>query len=271
MLTPGTELHLKAKTWRVIEELPGADPAGFGKPYVVEDEAGAQAVAKLVDKAPGADRELLVGAALKAAEYRNVIPVLDDGEHADQWVLVMPRAEKSLKAHLESQGGALEVNEAVAVLTDIATALADLKDVLVHRDLKPANVLLLNGTWSISDFGLARYAEASTATDTWKYNATREYASPEQWRAQHATGAADVYSFGVLGYELLQGGRPFKGPDFREQHLNEQPPEMTAGPAQLRDLIDEWHVQGPRGTTYACGHSQQTDKANRRCSGRFGT
>ncbi|MFL0243610.1 hypothetical protein [Mycobacterium sp. SMC-17] len=103
MLTPGTELHLKAKIWRVMGELPGADPAGFGKPYVVEDEAGTQAVAKLVDKAPGADRELLVGAALKAAKYRNVIPVLDYGEHADQWVLVMPRAEKSLKAHLESQ------------------------------------------------------------------------------------------------------------------------------------------------------------------------
>jgi serine/threonine protein kinase len=244
VLTAGTELQLKAKIWRVISELT-ADSAGFGTVYVVEDDEGNQAVAKLVDKDPGAERELLIGTANQAAQYRNVMPVLDDGEHDDQWVLVMPRAEKSLKQYLEARGGAVEVGEAVAVLTDIATALAKIKGVLVHRDLKPANVLLLNGVWSLSDFGLARYAESSTATDTWKHNATWQYASPEQWRGQHATEAADVYSFGVVGYELLEGHRPFNGPDLREQHLNEQPPPLTVGPTRLQDLIEECLFKAP--------------------------
>ncbi|MGV0717177.1 serine/threonine-protein kinase [Mycolicibacterium sp. XJ662] len=247
VLSVGTELVLRIRKWRVVSELSTADNAGFGRPYVVEDEEGNEAVAKLVDKDPGADRELLIGAANQAARYRNVLPVLDDGEHNDQWVLVMPRAETSLKKYLEGRGGVLDVGEAISVLIDVATALNDLKGVLVHRDLKPANVLRFNGAWMIADFGLARYAEASTATDTWKHNATWLYASPEQWRGQHATEAADVYSFGVMAYELLAGSRPFSGPDLREQHLNQKAPALTVGPLRLQDLIADCLLKAPEG------------------------
>lgn len=247
VLSVGTELDLRIKTWRVVSELTTADDAGFGRPYVVEDEDGNEAVAKLVDKAPGADRELLIGAANQAAQYRNVLPVLDDGEYNDQWVIVMPRAEISLKKYLETRGGVLDVEEAVSVLIDVAVALNDLKGVLVHRDLKPANVLRFDGVWTIADFGLARYAEASTATDTWKHNATWLYASPEQWRGQHATEAADVYSFGVMAYELLMGSRPFAGPNLREQHLNQTAPALTVGPLRLQDLVADCLLKAPEG------------------------
>jgi serine/threonine-protein kinase len=233
----GTELKLSHKTWRVVAPL-AADASGFGDLYIVGDEQGDEAVAKLVERAPGAERELLIGVANEAAQHRNVVPIIDNGEHDDAWVLVMPRAEASLKKYLEDRGGFLEVDEAVRVLTDVATALADINGVLVHRDLKPANILLLNGAWSLADFGLARYAEASTGTDTWKYNATRQYASPEQWRGEHATEAADVYAFGVVGYQLLTGQLPFPGPDFRQQHLNDQAPALTVGSMRLRDLIE---------------------------------
>jgi eukaryotic-like serine/threonine-protein kinase len=238
VLAPGTELKLKKKTWTVVGPL-GGDEGGFGDLYVVEDEASGEAVAKLVKKAPAADREALIGAANEAAKHPNVVPVIDDGEHGDKWVLVMPRADISLSQHLKDHGGPLDPMDAVSVMTDVATALQALKGVVVHRDLKPANILLWNGAWSLTDFGLARYADEATGTQTWKYNGTEQYASPEQWRGIHATEAADVYAFGIVAYEMLAGQRPFGGPDYRDQHLNQQPPPLAVGSTRLRVLVEE--------------------------------
>lgn len=244
MLSRGDELKLKKQTWTIVGPL-NADRAGFGTLYEVGDQQGNEAVAKLVRKDPGAERELLIGAANQAARHRNVIPVLDDGEHGDDWVLVMSRADKSLAQYLNERGGSLEVGEAVAVLRDIAIALADINGALVHRDLKPQNVLLLDGSWHLADFGISRYAEATTAADTQKYSWTPPYAAPEQWRMERATPAADVYAFGVMGYQLLAGERPFPGPDFRSQHLNDQPPPLTVGSTRLRDLVEECLYKAP--------------------------
>lgn len=236
---PGSEMTLNKKTWRVVSRL-AADRSGFAAVYIVEDEHGGEAVAKLVEKAPAAEREALIGEANLAAEHRNVVPVVDHGEYDDALVLVMPRADMSLQRYLDTHGGGpLEVDEAIRVLTDVATALADIEGAFVHRDLKPANVLLLDGHWSLSDFGLARYALAATATDTWKYNATWLYASPEQWRGEHATERADIYAFGVMAYQMVAGNLPFTGPDLRAQHLGETPPTLAVEPARLGDLITE--------------------------------
>jgi serine/threonine-protein kinase len=151
----------------------------------------------------------------------------------------MPRAEISLSQYLEDRGGPLYQTEAVAVLTDVATALQAIKGVVVHRDLKPANILRWNGAWSLTDFGLARYADEATGTETWKEKGTVQYASPEQWRGVHATEAADVYAFGIVAYEMLAGQRPFAGPDFRDQHINQPPPPLAVGSTLLRVLVEE--------------------------------
>jgi len=164
------------------------------------DFAG-DAVAKFVPKVPEAQRELLF---VDLGEARNVVPIVDSGEHGDEYVLVMPRAEKALRDHIE--GGGLTEAEAVAALSDIAGALDDLDGRVVHRDLKPENVLLLNGRWCLADFGISRYAEATTAPDTRKYAMTAPYAAPEQWQFERATAATDIYALGVIGYEMLVGG-----------------------------------------------------------------
>lgn len=183
---------------------------------------------------------MLIGDSLAATQARNVIPVWDTGEHTGQWVIVMPKADKSLQDHISA--GPLPVSEAVAILRDVTTALYDLAEAdpaVVHRDLKPGNVLLLDGTWCLADFGIARYAEHTTAVDTRKWNLTRPYAAPEQWRLERATAATDIYAFGVMAYELLAGTRPFLGPDFREQHLTQPAPVLAAGTPRLRTLIEE--------------------------------
>lgn len=184
-------------------------------------------------KVPGAQRELLLA---DVSNARNVVPIIDSGESGDNWAIVMPRAERSLRDYLAGTSGPLGLKEAVAVLADVAAALSDLDGRVVHRDLKPENVLLLAGHWRLADFGISRYAEATTAPDTRKYSLTPEYAAPERWRAERATTSTDVYSLGILAHELLAGQRPFQGPqpeDFREQHLHVDAPHLEGVPTAL--------------------------------------
>ncbi|MFG2334697.1 serine/threonine-protein kinase [Streptomyces sp. NPDC048604] len=219
---------------------------GFGAVYAARDADGSPAAVKLIPKRPGAERELLF---TKLDGVRNVVPILDNGEHEDHWVLVMPRAEKSLRAHLQ-QHGTLPLAEAVRVLTDIAESLTDLDGQVVHRDLKPENVLLLDGRWCLADFGIARYAEAATAQQTYKFAGTLAYMAPERWKNDRATSASDIYALGVLAYELLEATTPFTGPyehDYRDQHLHGTPPPLTTAPALLAALITECLYRAPQG------------------------
>ena len=111
----------------------------MGRVFEATDEDGRSGVAKFVPEAPGAERELLFGIDLSG--LRNVVPVWDSGEHEDQLLLIMPRAEKSLRDLLDETAGALPTHEALQVLTDVALALADLEHRLVHRDLKPGTLV----------------------------------------------------------------------------------------------------------------------------------
>ncbi|MFC7818694.1 serine/threonine-protein kinase [Streptomyces sp. NPDC057367] len=232
------------KEWAVGVRIGGG---GFGAVFEAEDAVGEKAAVKLVPKAPGTEREMLF---IDLDGVRNVVPVIDSGEHEDQWVLVMPRAEKSLRDHLQEHGQ-LPLNEAVAVLSDVAEALADLKDrEIVHRDLKPENILLFGGRWCLADFGIARYAEATTARRTFKFHGTFAYMAPERWNNQRATSASDIYALGVLAYELLEGTPPFTGPDehdYHDQHLHGALPPLTTAPPLLAALITECLFRAPQG------------------------
>jgi len=221
------------RAWHLGNQLASG---GFGQVFEARAEDGSAAVVKLVPKVPGAARELLFE---ELSGLPNIIPILDSGEWEDNYVLVMPRAEKSLRLHLADAGGRLSVEEAVVVLLDVAQALAALQANVVHRDLKPENVLFYQDHWCLADFGIARYAEATTEPDTRKFAMTPPYAAPEQWRGVRATSATDVYAFGVMAFELLQGQLPFPGPDFREQHLDQPPPAVTGCPPSLASLVNE--------------------------------
>lgn len=176
------------------------------------------------------------------------MPIIDSGEHGGFWVLVMPRAEKSLREHLDAGGGRLELAETLEVLVDVSEALVSLEGRVVHRDLKPENVLLFDSRWCLADFGIARYAEASTAPDTHKFALSPPYAAPERWRYETATSATDVYSVGVIAFEMSAGELPFSGPtleDFRDQHLHASPPSVEAAPAPFAALVDECMFKAP--------------------------
>lgn len=228
--------------WKVGPEI---GSGGFGRVFTAERADGAQAVVKLVPKAPGAGRELLF---VKLDGITGVVPIIDSGEHEDFWALVMPRAEESLRQHMDRASGVLSATEAIAILCDIAATLVELDGKVVHRDIKPENVLRLNGVWCLADFGIARYAEATTAPDTQKYSLSAPYAAPERWRAERATIAVDVYALGIIAFEMLSGSRPFPGPgidDFRDQHLHKEPPILSAETATLKSIVSEALFKAP--------------------------
>lgn len=208
---------------------------GFGQVFEAAGADGRLGAVKFIPKEPGADRELLFE---DLSGVKHVVPVIDSGESGSDWVLVMPRATKSLRDRL-NDGGPLAVDEAVTVLTGVTTALVDLRGRVVHRDIKPENVLLLDDQWCLSDFGIARYAEASTSADTHKFAWTAPYNPPERWRGERALPASDIYSLGVMAFEMLSGHWPFPGPDFRSQHLSADVPPLTGCPALLASLITE--------------------------------
>ena len=132
-----------ASEWVVGDPIGGG---GFGKVYEASSADHPRAAIKLVPKVPGAQRELLLA---DVSNARNVVPIIDSGESGDNWAIVMPRAERSLRDYLTGTSGPLGVKEAVAVLADVAAALSDLDGWVVHRDLKPENVLLLAGHWCL--------------------------------------------------------------------------------------------------------------------------
>ena len=234
-------IHL-SQEWYIGEQL---HSGGFGRVYLAQARDGEVAVIKLVPKAPGAEREILFE---DLGGVRNVVPILDRGEWRNFWVLVMPRAEKSLRDYLTENIEHLSIDDTVQVLSDVTEALVAIEGQIVHRDIKPDNILLLGGRWCLADFGISRYAEATTAPDTRKFAMTPPYAAPEQWRGDRATIATDVYAIGVVAYESLAGQRPFAGPemhDYRQQHLEETPESISGVPPKLQSLIDECLYKAP--------------------------
>ena len=185
--------------WYIGEQL---RQGGFGRVCLAQARDGETAVIKLVPKAPGADREILFE---DLDGVPNVVPILDRGEWKNFWALVMPKADKSLRDYLTENIEHLSIDDTVQVLSDVTQALAAMEGRIVHRDIKPDNILLLGGRWCLADFGISRYAEATTAPDTRKFAMTPPYAAPEQWRGERATIATYVYAMGVVAYELLAG------------------------------------------------------------------
>ena len=229
------EVNLSEK-WIIREQL-GA--GGFGQVFAAECE-GVEAAVKFVPKTLGGDRDLLIE---HLDDVSNVIPILDSGETGTDWVIVMARAERSLREAL--QAGEYSVEVALAVLGDVLQSLVDLDGRIVHRDIKPENILFYDGSWCLADFGISRYAEATTAPDTRKYAWSPPYAAPERWREERATTATDVYSLGVVAYEILARRLPFEGPDFRQQHLHESAPPIEGVAPLLAALVDECMYRSP--------------------------
>lgn len=228
-------VKLEQHAWEVGDKL-GA--GGYGSVREARRDGIDHAVAKFVPIEPGAQRELLIGT---STYLPHVVPVLDSGEYDGMYVLIMPRAEYSLRQYITDN--VLSFEEKIAILSDVAHGLKEIQQAgLVHRDLKPENVLYTDGVWQLCDFGIARYRDASTSAATRKHSFTALYAAPEQWRSERATPSTDIYAFGVMAYELLEGHLPFQAntvEELREMHLHAVPPDLSIEAPRLQVMVEQ--------------------------------
>ena len=192
--------------------------------------------------------------AASALNHSNIAVIHEIDETPDgQMFIVMAYYEgQTLKDKLE--GGALGVDEAIAIVSQIASGLskAHEKDIL-HRDIKPANILLGDdGQAKLADFGLAKLAGPTQVTKTGTTVGTVAYMSPEQARGEEVTPQTDVFSLGVVLYEMVTGRWPFRGEydqAIMYSIVNEDPQPITAAddtlPAELERIVSKAMAKTP--------------------------
>jgi eukaryotic-like serine/threonine-protein kinase len=150
--------------------------------------------------------------AVASLNHPHIVTVIDAGEDDGAPYIVFEYVEgETLKERIRRLGR-LPVSEAVAYAIEIGRALECAHaHLLVHRDVKPQNVLIdPDGRAKVTDFGIARSLEAQGLTATGRVLGTTDYVSPEQALGHEVTGQSDIYSLGIVLYEMLAGEAPFR-------------------------------------------------------------
>ena len=209
----------------------------FGRVYLGRDRRLARIVAiKVIKPAWGDDPEwvdsfLQEARLLARVSDPGIVQIFDVGHAPEGPYYVAEFVDgESLASRLNR--GPLPPREACDVAEQLCRALAHAHDQrIVHRDIKPANVLIsARGQVKVGDFGVARLTENTTEAPAATILGTPRYMAPEQARGRGATPAADVYSAGVVLYEMLAGKPPFAGGSAIElamRHANDPPPPLA--------------------------------------------
>jgi eukaryotic-like serine/threonine-protein kinase len=187
--------------------------------------------------------------------HPNLVGVIDAGEDDGRPYIVFEYINgRTLKRRIQEEGP-LPVDEAVAYAIEIGRGLtAAHARKLVHRDVKPQNVLIdPDGRAKVTDFGIARSLEAKGLTATGRVVGTTDYVSPEQAMGEEVDERSDVYSLGVVLYEMLTGDVPFRAETqvgVAMKHVNEPMPDVQAKrpevSAAVAAVVDRGTTKDPR-------------------------
>lgn len=186
--------------------------------------------------------------------HPNIVTVIDRGEENGKQFIVFEVIEGENLKELVERGGPLPVRRALELGLEVGRALAFAHGQgLVHRDVKPQNVLLNDeGRAKVTDFGIARVLDAVGQTETGTVLGTSHYIAPEQARGEQIDAQTDIYSFGVVLYELLTGEVPYPGDNFLTvamKHVNDPSPSVLDRrpdtPLRLASLIERCMAKAP--------------------------
>src|SRR6266852_7043031 len=231
-----------------LEEVVGA--GGMSSVYKAHDQLLERDVAlKVLHPHFGDDEEYVErfrreARAAAQLSHPNIVTVIDRGDADGNQFIVFEFIDGESLKELVQRTGALPVRRAIELGAAVADALAFAHESgLVHRDVKPQNVLLNgDGEAKVTDFGIARSLDVKHGvTQTGAVVGTSEYIAPEQAQGQHVDERTDVYSLGILLYELLTGELPFSGDNFvavAMLHINETPPRVSEKRPDIPPRLD---------------------------------
>ena len=167
--------------------------------------------------------------AVAMLSHPNIMAVYDVSHSAELDYIVMELLDGiTLKQYMQKKGGKLAWREALHFITQIMKALSHAHSRgIIHRDIKPHNIMVLrDGSLKVADFGIARLTSAAQATLTQEALGSVHYISPEQARGSHIDARSDIYSAGVVLYEMITGRLPYEGDSpvaVAIQHINSIP------------------------------------------------
>jgi serine/threonine-protein kinase len=222
--------------YRVLRKIGGG---GMADVYLCEDLTLGRRVAlkvllsRFLDDPNFVERFRREAKAAAGLNHANLVSIYDWGEVDGTYFIVMEYVEGETLKDLVRRRGRLSGSEAVRISLQLLAALEFAhRTGIVHRDIKPQNVMLdRDGNAKVTDFGIARAAD-SGMTEAGSILGTAQYLAPEQARGQRVDERSDLYSVGIVLYEMLTGTVPFKGDSavtVALKHVN----EMAAEPAQL--------------------------------------
>ena len=200
--------------------------------------------------------------------HPNIVPVFDWGEDSGTYFIVMEFVDGRALSSILRTAGPLHPDRAAEIAADVAGALSYAhRHGVVHRDVKPGNVLITEeGTIKVTDFGIARAVNTEeSVTQTGAVMGTATYFSPEQAEGMGVDSRSDIYSLGVVLFEMVTGRPPFLGDTpvaVASKHVREHPPaprEVNPGvPPDLEAIILKCLAKSPD-HRYATGDDLRID------------
>lgn len=172
-------------------------------------------------------REALSASSLS---HPNIVEMYDVGEDNGIYYIVMEYIEGVTLKQLIKKRGALTLSEAIDIMLQITDGISQAHDsYIIHRDLKPQNIMIKeDGTIKITDFGIAMALNSTQLTQTNSVMGSVHYLPPEQASGKGSTIRSDIYSMGILFYEILTGSLPFKGDNAVEIALKQMRDEIPS-------------------------------------------
>ena len=185
-------------------------------------------------------REALSASSLS---HPNIVEMYDVGEDDGQYYIVMEYVDGKTLKQILKQRGKLSITEVVDIMLQLTDGMAHAHDAyIIHRDIKPQNIMILsNGMIKITDFGVATAMNSTQLTQTNSVMGTVHYLPPEQAQGKGSTIRSDIYSMGIMMYELLTGLVPYKGDNAVEialKHLKEPLPSVRKINANIPQSVE---------------------------------
>jgi eukaryotic-like serine/threonine-protein kinase len=238
---PPTEERVLAGRYRMLERI---DAGGAGEVWRARDERlGRDVAVKILGKnADESFRERFADEARRAASvsHPNVVTVFDEGRSNGESFMVMEYVRGKTLRDIIAERGPLPAHEAARVVAQIAAALDAAHEAgVIHCDVKPANVILdEHGTAKLADFGIARAARGPREHEL---IGTARYIAPERVAGEAATERSDIYSLGLVAYELLAGKPAYaemETDDLLRRRLDDPPPTLRSARVVVPESVD---------------------------------